>query len=107
MFLPKELLENNLAWTLNTQPTQYGQWLAWQITVDHAINPADRVEPVKIVQSDTNFPGKVFINNKSQALKKARKDHAGQGIWAKRSKLGDDRCGAAICQKNQTKHTLW
>ena len=47
------------------------------MTVDHAIDPADGVEPVEIIQPDTNFSGKIFINNKSQALREAKRDHAG------------------------------
>ena len=73
----EELPENNLAWTQNTRPTQYGQWLAWQMTVDHAIDPADGVEPVEIIQPDTNFSGQIFIDKKNQALREAKRDHAG------------------------------
>lgn len=36
-FQPGELPENTLMWTRNARPTLYGQWLAWQITIDHFI----------------------------------------------------------------------
>lgn len=34
-FQPGELPENNMMWTENARPTLYGQWLAWQITIEH------------------------------------------------------------------------
>ena len=77
------------------------------MTIDHAIDPEDGVEPVEIIQSDINFLGKIFIDNKSQVLRGAGKDYAGLVIWADGSKLSDSRCGVAVCWKNQTKHTLW
>ena len=52
---PEELPQNNLMWTQNTRPTLYGQWLAWQITVDHSIDPADGVEPVEVIKPGTSF----------------------------------------------------
>lgn len=30
----------------NTRLTLHGQWLAWQITTDHAVDPAEGVELV-------------------------------------------------------------
>ena len=72
----EKLPENNLAWPQNTRPTQYAQWLVWQITVDHTIDPEDGVKLVEIIQLDTNFSEKIFIDNKSQVLRKVKKDHA-------------------------------
>lgn len=40
------LPDNNFVWAQNTRPTLYRQWLAWEITIEHAIDPADVVEPV-------------------------------------------------------------
>ena len=47
------------------------------MTVNHAIHPTNGEEVVEIIQPDTNFLGKIFIDNESQALKKAKKDYAG------------------------------
>ncbi len=44
-FQPGEVPENTLMRTENARPTLYGQWLAWQITTDHSIDPAEGVEP--------------------------------------------------------------
>ena len=60
-------------WTQNARPTSYGQWLAWQMTVDHSIDPADGVEPVEIIKPGTNFPEEIIIDGKTQALREARK----------------------------------
>ncbi len=47
-FQPEELPENNLMWTQNARPTLYGQWLAWQMTVDHSIDPAVELSQLKL-----------------------------------------------------------
>ena len=72
---PEELPEKNFMWTQSARPTLYGQLLAWQITIDHSIDPADRLKPVEVIKPSTNFIGKVIIDNKTQALKKSRKKH--------------------------------
>ncbi len=66
------------------------------MTVNHAIDLVDGVDPVKIIQPDTKFAGKIFIDNKSQALREVRRDHAGLIIWAERSKLSDGKCGVVV-----------
>lgn len=43
-FQPEGLPENTLLWTQNSRPTLYGQWLAWQITDDQSIDPAEGVD---------------------------------------------------------------
>ena len=58
-FQPGELPENSLLWTQNSRPTLYGQWLAWQITLNHAIDPADGVEPT---------PKVIYLLNSKQML---------------------------------------
>lgn len=72
-----ELPEDNLMWTQNTRPSSYGQWLAWQLTIDHSIDPADGAEPVKIIKPDTKFVGEIIIDSKIQALREARKSRTG------------------------------
>ena len=59
-------------WTKNARPTLYRQWLAWQISFEHAINPADRVEPVEIIEVN-RFSEKIVIKPKKNALQKVRK----------------------------------
>ena len=55
---------------------------------------------MEIIQPDTSFLEKIFIDNKSQVLKKARKDHAGLVIWADGSKLSNSRYQTAVYWKN-------
>ena len=98
-FQPEDLPENNFMWTQNTKPILYGQWLAWQITLDHSIDPADGVEPVK--KLGTSFPGKIIVDCKMQAVREARKNHAGLTLWTDGSKLTNGRCRAAIYWKNK------
>ena len=100
---PGELPENTLMWTENARPTLYGQWLAWQISFEHAIDPADGVEPVEIMEVD-RFSGKIVIQPKKNALEEARKYRAGLVMWTDGSKLdhGTGRVGAAICWKEKT-----
>ncbi len=50
------------------------------MTVNHSIDPADGVEPVEIIKPGTNFPGEIIIDCKIQALREARKNHAGLTI---------------------------
>ena len=45
--------------------------------LNYAINSTDGVELVDIIQPDTSFSGKLFINNKNQVLREAKKDHVG------------------------------
>ncbi len=54
----------------------YGQWLAWQMTIDHSIDPADRVELVEVIKPGTNFQGEIIIDCKKQALRETTKDRA-------------------------------
>ena len=56
-----ELPENNLMWTQNARPSSYGQWLAWQLTVDHSKDPADGAEPVEKINPELWFQGEITI----------------------------------------------
>ena len=76
-FQPGELPDNTLTWIENIRPILYGQWLAWQLTVEHSIDPANGVEPVPVISSVSHFKNKVIIANKEQALKEARKYRTG------------------------------
>lgn len=99
-FQPEELPENNLVWTQDARPALFGQWLAWQIIIDHSIDPADGVKPVTIIKPGTQFQGKVVIECKQQALKEAKKDTTGLTIWTDGAKLANGNCGAAVCWKD-------
>ncbi len=61
------------------------------MTVDHFIDPADGVEPVKIIKPSASFVGRIIIDIKAQALAKAEKDHLGLTIWTDKSKLSNGR----------------
>lgn len=57
-FQPGELPDNTLMWTEDTRATLYGQWLAWQLTTEHSMHPANGVEPVPVIGPDFHFQGK-------------------------------------------------
>lgn len=69
--------------------------------VNHAIEAANRVKPVEIIYSKTNFIRKIFIDNKSQLLRKVRRDHAYLVILMDRSILNDSRYGVARYKKTK------
>ena len=71
-FQQEELQKNNLIWTENTRPTLYRQWLAWQITIEYSIDPADGVEPVESMEPN-RFKGKIVIQAKKNAIVEAKK----------------------------------
>ena len=100
---PGQLPENTFMWTENARPTLYEHWLAWPISYEHSIDPADGVEPVEIMEVD-RFSGKIVIQPKKNALEEARKYRAGLVMWTDGSKLdhGTGRVGAAVCWKEKT-----
>ena len=73
-FQPEELPENNLICTQNARPTLYGQWLAWQITIDHSIGPVDGVEQVEVIKPSTKFQGEIIIECKKTSIKRSHKE---------------------------------
>ena len=70
---PREQPTDTLLWTKITRPAPYGQWLAWQIALDHAIDPAEGVEPVKLVDCIAKFEEQLVIESPKDALEKAKK----------------------------------
>lgn len=64
-------------WTKNIWPKLYGQQLVQQITTNHFIDPAKKVEPVIKLISHNLFKPQVIIKSKKKVTKKARKDHQG------------------------------
>lgn len=97
---PGEQPINTLLWTENTRPVLYGQRLAWQIAFDHAIDPAEGVEPVNLPKTDAGFEGKVVIESPKRALEKAKEEGEGLILWTDGSKLDQGRVGAAVCWKD-------
>ena len=87
-------------WTENARPALYGQWLAWQISIEHSIDPADGVEPVERMEPD-RFKGKIFIQAKKDALEEAKKYRPGLVMWTDGSKLNHGRVGAAVCWREK------
>ena len=65
-------------WTENARSTLYGQWLAWQITIEHSVDPVDGVEPVESIEPD-RFKGNIFIQAKKDAIEEAKKISARPG----------------------------
>ncbi len=99
-FQPGELSVYDLMWTGNTRPTLYGQWLAWQITIEYSINPADGVEPVATMEPD-EFKGRIIIQAKKHAIEEAKKYWPGLVKWTDGSKL-DQGAGAAVCWRRKS-----
>lgn len=60
-------------WTQNVRPTSFG-WLAWQITIDHCIDPAEGVEPVRELNFCSSVNLDIIIKAKKEAMEEARKD---------------------------------
>ena len=101
-FQPGELPENTLMWTESKWPASFGQWLAWQITIDHCIDPAKRVEPVKELDSCSLLSLDVVIKGKKEAMEEARKDKPGLVLWADGSKLDRGQTAAAVCWEDKS-----
>lgn len=99
---PGEQPTDTLLWTVNTRPAPYGQWLAWKIALDHAIDPAEGVEPVELVECVAKFEGQVVIECPINALEKAKRDERGLVMWTDGSKLDQGNVGAAVCWKDET-----
>ncbi len=99
-FQPGELPVNDLMWTENTRPTLYGQWLAWQITIEHSIDAADGVGPVVTMEPD-KFKGRIIIQAKKHAIGEAEKYWPGLVMWTDGSRL-DQGAAAAVCWRGKS-----
>lgn len=100
-FQPGEISNDTLRWTENTRHTLYGQWLVWQLTTEHSIDPATGVEPVPVIGPDLHLRTKVIIGHKEQAIKEAKKYRSGLILWTDGSKLDKGCAGAAVCSKDK------
>ena len=95
---------NTLLWTENARPILYGQRLAWQIALDHAIDAAEGVEPVELPETVVEFEGQVVIESPKKALEKAKGDCRGLALWTDGSKLDQGNVGAAVCWKDKARN---
>lgn len=100
-FQPEKISDDTLMWTENTRPTLHGQWLAWQLTTEHPIDPATGVEPVPVIGPDLHFKNEVIIGHKEQALKEDEKYRTGLTLWTDGSKLDQGCAGAAVSWKDK------
>lgn len=64
-FQPGLLPENTLLWMQSLRPKLYGQWLAWQIAINHSIDSAEGVEPVEKMLSN-GVKANVIIKSKKK-----------------------------------------
>ena len=80
----------------------YGQWLAWQITTDHAIDPAKGVEPVTNFTSCNSLKPQVIIKSKKEAIEEAKKNNSGLVLWTDGSKLDQGPAAAAVCWEEKS-----
>ena len=71
--------------------------LAQQVASNHAIDPADGVEPVQSFGPDVRVCGNVIIDGKKKALEEAKKYRPGDVFWVDGSKLSQGNAGAAVC----------
>ena len=101
-FQPGELLENTLIWTQDERPTSFGQWLEWQITIDHCIDSAEGVELVRGPDSCSSAKLNVIIKGKKEAMEEARKDKPGLVFWTDGSKLDQGQIAAAVCWEDKS-----
>lgn len=76
-------------------------WLAWQISFEHSIDPADGVEQVETMEID-RFSGKIVIQPKESALEEAKKYRAGLVMLTDGSEDRVGRVGAAICWREKS-----
>lgn len=59
-------------WTENIRLILYKQCLAWQIIINHLIEPADAGELVEIMKPD-KFQGKIMVQAKKDAMNEDKK----------------------------------
>lgn len=67
------------------------------MTIDHSIDPANRVKPIEKISPDSQFQKKVFIECKKQALVEVTRYRTGLIMWTDRSKIDQGNAEAAVC----------
>lgn len=100
-FQPGELPNDTLIWAKNARSTLYGQWLAWQLIIEHSIDPANGGEPFLVTTPDFYCKRKIIIQHKKKALQEAKKDRTGLVFWTDGSKLEQGNTGAAVCSRDE------
>ena len=99
---PGERPENTLLWIENIQPALYGQWLAWQITIEYAINSVKGVEPVTGLESYNLLQPKVIVKSKKKAIKDTSKS-LGLVLWIDSWELDQGQVAATVfCEEKSS-----
>lgn len=83
---PEDLPKYDSIWTTNEQISTYRQHLAKQISVRFSIDPAEGVEPISARPAQV-FLGKIFIEEKSREIDRAKCNRANVTLWCNGSKL--------------------
>ena len=94
---PEDQPEEDLIWSSNRRIIVYGQRLARQVSVNFSIDPAKGTEPIQAM-STLSFPGKLFIEDRNNAILEAETGMPHLKLWCDRSKL-DKRTRAAVVMK--------
>lgn len=98
---PENLSEYDSIWSTTQRIRTYGQHLARQVSVGFSIDPAEGVEPISALPVQA-FPGKIFMEEKSKAIKTAKGDQADFTLWCDGSKLDYGGTGAAVVWKQDS-----
>lgn len=88
--------EDSLIWAGIERPNSLGQWLARQVSITQAVDPAYGVEPIeKTWRLDIELPLEVVIQPKKSAIQEAKKTQCGIVLWTDGSRVVE-RVGAAV-----------
>lgn len=82
-------------WPENVRPTIYGHWPAWQITIEHSIDPADGEELLQIMESGMKFTVGGNCRIKNAAVGEAKRYRTGLVMRKNGSKLDHSCVGPA------------
>lgn len=78
------------------RPILYGQWLAWQLTVDHSNGFAKGVEPIEKIASNCILNIEVVIKNRNEVLEEVKNNRTGLIFWTDEYKLDQGNVAAAV-----------
>ena len=91
---PGEQSIDDNEWAEGRGQNTLGHYLARQLAVQGAIDPAEGIEPIVKIRSET-FPGEVIISPTEQALEEAREPRSGLVLWSDGSRLEHEGVEAA------------
>lgn len=92
---PEDLPECDSIWSTTRRIRTYGQHPARQVSIGFSIDPAEGVEPISAMPLQV-FPGKVFIEERSRAIRMAKENLSDLTLWCDGSKLDQGGTGAAV-----------